>query len=470
MDIATNMGVNLGTIAAIATAPGRGGVGVVRVSGKDLSAIIAGVVGLPSGKELVPRCAQFATFTAADGTAMDSGLALLFPAPGSYTGETVLELQGHGGPVIMRMLLQRVLDLGARLAEPGEFTRRAYLNGKLDLAQAEGVADLIEAATESAARAATRSLQGAFSQAVRTLVDRVIHLRMLVEATLDFPEEDIDFLQAANARGQLTDIRTALEATLAQATQGALLRDGMTVVLAGRPNVGKSSLLNALAGEEVAIVTPIAGTTRDRVQTTVALEGVPVHVVDTAGLRDATDQVEQIGIERTWAAVEKADVVLRLKDIREPNTADDAAIDAEIAKRIPESVPRLVVLNKRDLADNAAVQTLAADGSSLCSDAVQVSAKTQLGLDALKARLLQLVSFNASAETTFSARERHVRALRQARDHLNQAANEAGSPRPALEIFAEELRLAQDALNTITGEFTPDDLLGEIFGKFCIGK
>ena len=461
------------TIAAIATAPGVGGVGVVRVSGGDLAPLIRAITGRGA---LVARLATFCRFRAADGAAIDEGLAIHFPSPHSYTGEDVLELQGHGGPVVLRMLLARCLALGCRLAEPGEFTKRAYLNNKLDLAQAESVADLIEASTESAVRAARASLSGVFSQSVNTLVERLIRLRMLVEATLDFPEEEIDFLEAANARGQLEEIRATLDATLVKARQGALLQSGMKVVLAGRPNVGKSSLLNALSGAEVAIVTPIAGTTRDRVQQTIQIEGIALHIIDTAGLRETQDEVEQIGIARTWSAVDDADVVLRLLDARDPQTAADQEVDAAIARRVPGSVPRLRVLNKIDLlvepidarrgAPDKPLQPPMPEEPHL----VRLSAKTGEGLDALRVQLLALIGYQSGTEDVFSARARHLIALQTSRKHLTRAHGEAQHNAPALELFAEELRLAQDALSTITGEFTPDDLLGEIFTKFCIGK
>ena len=460
-------------IAAIATAPGVGGVGVVRVSGSNLPVLIQGITGRSS---LVARLATFCRFRADDGGVIDEGLAIHFPAPHSYTGEEVLELQGHGGPVVLRMLLARCVALGCRIAEPGEFTKRAFLNNKLDLAQAESVADLIEASTESAVRAARASLAGVFSHSVNALVERLIRLRMLVEATLDFPEEEIDFLEAANAKGQLDEIRATLQNTLAKARQGALLQGGMKVVLAGRPNVGKSSLLNALSGAEVAIVTPIAGTTRDRVQQTIQIEGIALHIIDTAGLRETRDEVEQIGIARTWSAVDDADVVLRLLDAREPDTAADREIDAEIARRVPTAVPRLTVQNKVDLLSVTADAEKAAPDKPLQPamaeepSPIRLSAKTGAGIDALRARLLELIGHQPGNEDVFSARARHLTALHSARDHLAQAWHEAHHLTPALEIFAEELRLAQDALSSITGEFTPDDLLGEIFSRFCIGK
>lgn len=441
------------TIAAIATAPGRGGVGVVRISGSGLADFAQSLVGKP----LKPRHAHYADFRSQDGELIDQGLALFFPAPHSFTGEDVLELQGHGGPVVMQMLLRRCLELGARLAEPGEFTRRAFLNDKLDLAQAESVADLIDAGSEAAARSALRSLAGAFSTEIHTLVEQLINLRMLVEATLDFPEEDIDFLEAADARGKLAGIHAQLERVSRTARQGALLREGMHVVLIGQPNVGKSSLMNALAGEDVAIVTEIAGTTRDTVRELIQLDGVPMHIIDTAGLRETEDRVEQIGIERTWAAVGKADLALLLIDSREGITAHDQAILA----RLPEKLPRVHVFNKVDLTGEA-VGHGEEDGHAV----LRLSAKAGLGLDELKRTLLQMVGWGGSDAGVFLARERHLDAIRRASSHLHTAAQVWQQ----VELFAEELRLAQHDLSSITGEFTADDLLGEIFSRFCIGK
>ncbi|MDR3429731.1 tRNA uridine-5-carboxymethylaminomethyl(34) synthesis GTPase MnmE [Silvimonas sp.] len=438
------------TIAAIATAPGRGGVGVIRVSGQDLGAIVAGLI----GRELAPRHAHFAKFKAADAEVIDEGLALYFPNPQSFTGENVLELQGHGGPVVLRMLLARCVELGARHAEPGEFTKRAFLNGKLDLAQAEAVADLIDAQSEAAARSALKSLDGAFSREINTLVEQLINLRMLVEATIDFPEEDIDFLEAANARGKLNDLQAQLARVLATASQGRLLREGMHVVLIGQPNVGKSSLMNALAGEEVAIVTEIAGTTRDTVRELIQLDGVPLHIIDTAGLRETTDTVEQIGIERTWRALDKADLALLLLDSREGITAHDEAI----LQRLPATLPVLRVFNKIDLTGESA--------GVVGENEVHVSAQSGSGLDALRGRLLQMAGWHGASEGVFIARERHLDAIRRGAEHLENA----GKAFYALELFAEELRLAQLALNEITGEFSSDDLLGVIFSRFCIGK
>src|SRR5476649_1110675 len=450
-------------IAAIATAPGRGGIGVVRASGKNLAPLMTALFGT---QVLKPRHASYLPFTQADGSLIDQGIAIHFKGPNSYTGEDVLELQGHGGPVVLQLLLARVLeagkDSGLRLAEPGEFTRRAFLNDKLDLAQAEAVADLIEASTEAAARSAGRSLDGAFSREIHALVEDVITLRMLVEATLDFPEEEIDFLEAADARGKLARIRTLLDKVLADARQGALLREGLSVVLAGQPNVGKSSLLNALAGAELAIVTPIAGTTRDKVTQTIQIEGIPLHVIDTAGLRETQDEVERIGIERTWGEIGRADVVLHLLDAREPLSADDAAISA----RFPAGVPVVRVLNKADLAGVEASADVADDGVM----EVRLSAKTGDGIAIVRSELLKIAGWQAGAESIYLARERHLIALRAAREHLAIAADHADQNSQALDLFAEELRLAQDQLNSITGVFSSDDLLGVIFSRFCIGK
>ncbi len=446
-------------IAAIATAPGRGAVGIVRVSGPALGALVQAVC----GRALAPRSATLLPFVDAAGAAIDTGLALYFPAPHSYTGEDVLELQAHGGPVLLQMLLARCLeagqDLGVRLAEPGEFTQRAFLNGKLDLAQAEAVADLIDASTEAAARSAGRSLSGEFSRRVQALRERIVRLRMLVEATLDFPEEEIDFLQQAGARQQLDGIATALDELLDSAQQGALLREGMRVVLAGQPNVGKSSLLNALAGAELAIVTPIPGTTRDRVSQTITIEGVPLHVIDTAGLRGATDdEVERIGIARSWDAIAEADAVLFLHDLSRRGQPDYDAAEARIAAQLPAGARVLQVYTKRDL-----VHAVPADGIGL-------STRSGEGLQALRQALLQQVGWHAVPEGLFIARARHVQALQRTREHLQRAQALAAEEALALELLAEELRLAHDALGEITGAFTADDLLGEIFSRFCIGK
>ncbi|MFM0168865.1 tRNA uridine-5-carboxymethylaminomethyl(34) synthesis GTPase MnmE [Paraburkholderia sediminicola] len=456
-------------IVAIATAPGRGGIGVVRISfGRAGEAAAQPLMQALTAQTLAPRHASYVPFLDASGNALDRGIALYFPAPHSYTGEHVLELQGHGGPVVLQLVLQRCIDagrgFGLRLAEPGEFTRRAFLNDKLDLAQAEAVADLIEASTEAAARSAGRSLDGAFSRDIHALVEDVITLRMLVEATLDFPEEEIDFLEAADARGKLTRIRERLAHVLSEARQGALLREGLSVVLAGQPNVGKSSLLNALAGAELAIVTPIAGTTRDKVAQTIQIEGIPLHVIDTAGLRDTEDEVEKIGIARTWSEIERADVVLHLLDARTGMTTEDEAI----AGRFPGGVPVVRVLNKTDLTGLApATQALDAD---LDLSEVRLSAKQGDGVALLRDELLRIAGWQAGAESVYLARERHLIALRAAEEHLATAAAHADQNSQALDLFAEELRLAQDQLNSITGEFSSDDLLGVIFSRFCIGK
>jgi tRNA modification GTPase len=406
-------------------------------------------------------------FLASNGEPLDRGLALHFPAPHSYTGEDVLELQAHGGPVLLQLLLARCLEAlsGLRLAEPGEFTERAFLNDKLDLAQAEAVADLIEASTEAAARSAARSMAGAFSHEVTALAARIVELRTLVEATLDFPEEEIDFLEKARARERLDAIEAAIEAALGRARQGALLREGLRVVLAGQPNVGKSSLLNALAGAELAIVTPIPGTTRDRVAETIQIDGVPLHITDTAGLRlphEAADEVERIGIARSWEAIAGADVLLFLRDLsRAGEPAYDAA-DAEIAGLLPVATPRIEVWNKAD--------AVAAPGAALPPGALALSAKTGAGLETLRQALLQRAGWQAAPEGVFIARTRHVEALRRTLEHLRAAQAHAAVRDAALDLLAEELRLAHRALASITGEFGVEDLLGEIFGRFCIGK
>lgn len=440
------------TIAAIATAPGRGGIGVIRLSGHGLLAFAAAL----SSRQPQARLATLADFCAADGSVIDSGLLLYFPAPYSFTGEDVLELQGHGGLIVMQMLLARCLDLGARLAEPGEFTRRAYLNGKLDLAQAEAVVDLIDAASTTAARCAVRSLQGEFSKEVHALVAQLTELRALLEATLDFPDEEIDFLKAADAFGRLDRLQQRLASVFDRAQQGKLLQSGLHVVLAGQPNVGKSSLLNSLAGDELAIVTALAGTTRDVVRSTLQLQGIPLHIIDTAGLRETEDEIEKIGIARTWREIERADVVVLLVDARTGVGAAEQAILAQI----PSHLARITVYNKIDLAQRVAERHEEADGIAL-----SLSAKHGEGLDLLRQELLRIAGWHP-AEDVFIARERHLRALAAARQHLTEAQQQVAQ----LELFAEELRLAQQALSTITGAFSADDLLGEIFGRFCIGK
>ncbi|NML42544.1 tRNA uridine-5-carboxymethylaminomethyl(34) synthesis GTPase MnmE [Ramlibacter sp. G-1-2-2] len=451
-------------IAAIATAPGRGAVGIVRVSAKSVQAVIEAVC----GRALKPREATYLPFRSADGSFIDQGIAIHFPAPNSYTGEDVLELQAHGGPVVLQLLLARCLEAGAgmtlRVAEPGEFTQRAFLNGKLDLAQAEAIADLIDASTEAAARSATRSLAGEFSREIHVLRDALINLRMLVEATLDFPEEEIDFLQKADADGQLQRLQLKLGEVLERARQGALLREGLHVVIAGQPNAGKSSLLNALAGAELAIVTPIPGTTRDVVRQTIQIEGVPLHVVDTAGLREGADQVEQIGIERAWGQIEKADAVLFLHDLTRADAPDYRAADDAIRAKLPEDVPVVDVWNKLD------AQPLVIPAQAGTQGSLSLSAKTGAGLDTLRKQLLAIAGYHAAPEGVFIARERHLHALRRVDAHLMEAAALLAQQAQALDLLAEELRLAQNALNEITGEFNADDLLGVIFSRFCIGK
>jgi tRNA modification GTPase len=462
-------------IVAIATAPGRGAVGIVRVSGRSLRSLIVALC----GRTIEARHATRVPLLAADGQPIAQGLALHFPAPASYTGEDVLELHAHGGTVVLQLLLARCLEAaaqprgdglepclpGLRVAEPGEFTTRAFLNGKLDLAQAEAVADLIDAGTEAAARSAARSLQGEFSHEIDALSHAIIELRTLVEATLDFPDEEIDFLQRADALGRLDRITARLRSVLASARRGALLREGIHVVLAGQPNVGKSSLLNALAGAELAIVTPIAGTTRDKITQTIQIEGVPIHVVDTAGLRSpdgVTDEVERIGIQRSWDEIARADVVVLLHDLTRMHDAAtqqaQAVIEAQLQQRT--QAPRLHVLNKCD----AAAPPRDAGG------ALVVSALTGAGLEGLRQALLQQAGWQAAPVGGLNARKRHVEALRRASGHVEVAGQHARRGDAALELLAEELRLAHEALGAITGTFTSDDLLGEIFGRFCIGK
>ncbi len=452
------------TIAAIATPPGRGGVGIVRVSGTGVPAIVAGIV----GRNLAPRRATVATFRGGDGEILDQGIALHFPAPESYTGEHVLELHGHGGPAVLRLILARILELGARIADPGEYTKRAFLNGKLDLAQAEGVADLIDAATTTAARAAARSLTGEFSREIHALVDELTELRMFTEATLDFPDEDLEFLRAAGARDKLTAIRSRLAAIEARAAQGALLREGLAAVLVGQPNVGKSSLLNRLAGEDVAIVTPIAGTTRDAVRSQIEVYGVPLTVIDTAGLRPTDDPIETLGIERTWGAIAQADLALVLVDAVAAAEAVPAA-DAAIVARLPTSLPCIVVHNKIDLAARSPHVETRHDGIDARRH-VWLSAKTGAGIDALRHEMLKIAGAHEDMAGAFLARERHRVALRAAGSHLAAAEAHLSAAVPPLELFAEELREAQTALAAITGEFSADDLLGAIFSRFCIGK
>ena len=477
----------LDPIAAIATATGRGAVGIVRISGKAIAPIMDALC----GKHLVPRQASYLAFRDARGQPIDQGLALFFPAPNSFTGEDVLELQAHGGPVVLQLLLARCLQAateidattgqprlpGLRVAQPGEFTERAFLNDKIDLAQAEAIADLIDASTETAARSAARSLSGEFSKEVADLLAKLVHLRMLVEATLDFPEEDIDFLQQADASGQLQSLQSSVATVMQRAVQGAILREGIKVVIAGQPNAGKSSLLNALAGADLAIVTAIAGTTRDKVSQLIQIDGVPLHVVDTAGLRDRDapdmDPVEKLGIARAWEEIQSADAVLFLHDLTRQHMPQQAALaqayraaDAEIqsvlSSKLPPHTAVIHVWNKIDAAGDTALPE--ACGSVL------ISAKTGAGLQDLKTQLLQLVGWQSAPEGVFMARERHVQALQQVTNQLSRAAAQLQAQKPSLDLLAEDLRQAQRALSQITGEFTPDDLLGEIFSKFCIGK
>ncbi|MDM0111744.1 tRNA uridine-5-carboxymethylaminomethyl(34) synthesis GTPase MnmE [Variovorax sp. J22R133] len=461
-------------IVAIATAPGRGAVGIVRVSGANVAAVITAIC----GRALRAREATYLPFRDAAGEPIDQGLAIHFPGPNSFTGEDVLELQAHGGPVVLQLLLARCLEAaadidpaterprlpGLRVAQPGEFSQRAFLNGKMDLAQAEAIADLIDASTEAAARGAGRSLSGEFSREIHTLRDALIHLRMLVEATLDFPEEEIDFLQKADATGQLANLRRQFEAVQLRARQGALLREGIKVVIAGQPNAGKSSLLNALAGAELAIVSAVAGTTRDVVAQTIQIHGVPVHVADTAGLRESTDEVEQIGIARAWGQIESADAILFLHDLTRSDTPEyatgDAAILQLIGEKLPASVPVLHIWNKCD----------AASASGLPHEGISLSAKTGAGLEMLRDRLLAIAGWQAVPEGVYLARARHVQALLRVGEHLTIAADHLAARDQLLDLLAEELRLAQNALNEITGEFGADDLLGVIFSRFCIGK
>ena len=439
------------TIAAVATPAGRGGICVVRVSGAQARTIAYGVLGsIPE-----PRHATFARFQSADGSLIDEGLALYFPAPHSYTGEDVLELQGHGGPIVMQLLLRRCLELGARFAEPGEFTRRAFLNDRIDLAQAESVADLIDASSVEAARSAARSLAGEFSARVHSLVDELTELRVHVEACIDFPEEEIDPADREWQRERAAKLARDLEGLQESAKQGAVLREGLTVVLVGRPNVGKSSLLNRLAGDEVAIVTPIPGTTRDYVRATVSLEGVPIHLVDTAGLREASEEVERIGIERTWRAIESAGAALFIEDAR-----GAAGEDLALRRRLPSGLPLARVVNKIDVDGGEAGRADVAGETT-----VRISAKTGAGLEAVRAWLLDVAGWRPHGEGLFMARERHLRALESARGHL-----ETARAAQAFELKAEEYRLAQSELGRITGDVHADDLLGEIFSRFCIGK
>lgn len=449
------------TIAAVATAQGRGGVGIVRVSGPQASHIAQAV----AGRQLKPRYAHYGPFHDASGATLDEGLALYFPGPNSFTGEDVLELQGHGGPVVLDLLLRRCLELGARQARPGEFSERAFLNDKLDLAQAEAIADLIEASSEQAARNALRSLQGEFSRRVHALTEKLIQLRIYVEAAIDFPEEEIDFLADGHVLGLLDGVRENLSTVLREAGQGALLREGMTVVIAGRPNAGKSSLLNALAGREAAIVTDIAGTTRDVLREHIHIDGMPLHVVDTAGLRDTDDHVEKIGVERALKAIAEADRVLLVVDATSAESADPFALWPEFLDSRPDPAKVTLIRNKADLSGDTIDLQSSADGHVTLS----LSARSGDGLELLREHLKACMGYEQTAESSFSARRRHLEALRQASAHLEHGRNQLTAA-GAGELLAEDLRHAQQSLGEITGAFSSDDLLGRIFSSFCIGK
>lgn len=449
---------NTDTIAAVATAPGRGGVGIVRVSGAKAEAIAQAL----TGKTLTPRKAHYLPFYNAEQQELDQGIALLFKGPNSFTGEDVLELQGHGGPVVLGLLLESVKQLGARQAKPGEFSERAFLNDKLDLAQAEAIADLIEASSEQAARNALSSLQGVFSDQVHALVESLIALRIYVEAAIDFPEEEIDFISDGKVGADLTAIIAELEQLLARARQGQLVRDGMRVVIAGKPNAGKSSLLNALVERESAIVTEIAGTTRDVLKEHIHIDGMPLHIIDTAGLREASDAVEKIGIERAWGEINQADRILLLIDAQDAIAHPDwqpENVWPEFTEKLQHSDKVSVIYNKIDLVDD----------SQLPADAIKISAKSGLGLDNLKQHLKDCIGYQSTTEGTFTARQRHIDALLAA-EHSLQIGAEQLHTHAAGELLAEDLREAQNHLSEITGEFTSDDLLGRIFSSFCIGK
>jgi tRNA modification GTPase len=445
-------------IIAVATAPGKAGVGVVRISGPSLKFITTALF----QKELSPRQANLVTLRDAGGQIIDQLIAIYFLAPSSFTGEDVLELQCHGGPQLLELVMRRCLELGKDeglvIAEPGEFSLRAYLNNKIDLAQAEAIADLIDAQSEAAVLGAARSLQGAFSDDINNLIEEITQLRILVESTLDFPEEEIEFLENALARERLAAVKTKLQALRDGSKQGKILRDGIQLVLAGAPNVGKSSLLNRLAGEEIAIVTPIAGTTRDRVKESITIEGVPMHIIDTAGLRPTSDIVEAKGIERSWDAIRLADLVIFLTD---PQSSDDG-LREQILLEIPAKCPILEVVNKSDLATSSAENNL--------KEATLISAKTGAGLDALRQKILEMVGWSGSQEGAIIARRRHLDCLERASDHIARAEQFAANGNNSLELFAEELFLAQNYLGQITGKLLPDDLLGKIFSQFCIGK
>ena len=446
-------------IIAVATAPGKAGVGVVRISGQNLSSIALALF----QKELLPRQATLLSLRDSGGQLIDQLVAIYFAAPASFTGEDVLELQCHGGPQLLELVIKRCLELGKDdglvIAEPGEFTLRAYLNNKVDLAQAEAIADLIDAQSEAAVRGAARSLQGVFSDDINALVEEITQLRILVESTLDFPEEEIEFLENAQARERLAAVKTKLQALRNGAKQGKILRDGIQLVLAGAPNVGKSSLLNRLAGEEVAIVTPIAGTTRDRVKESIQIEGVPMHIIDTAGLRQTADEVEAKGIERTWDAIRLADLVIFLTAADAQSETGD--LRAQIMGALPSKCPILEVLNKSDLLSKELLVN---------PEAILISAKKGDGIDLLKQKILEIVGWNGPQEGAIVARRRHLDCIERAAEHIEKSEQFAANGNNSLELFAEELFLAQNHLGQITGKLLPDDLLGKIFSQFCIGK
>lgn len=459
------------TIAAIATAPGRGGVGIIRVSGSKALAVAEAIL----GHTPKPRYAHYGPFKALDGTVLDEGIALFFPNPNSFTGEDVIEFQGHGGPVVLDILLKEVVALGCRLARPGEFSERAFLNDKLDLAQAEAIADLIDSASEQAARCALRSLQGEFSKRVHQLLDQLIHLRMYVEAAIDFPEEEIDFLSDGKVASMLNEVDAELKAVLKEANQGAILREGMNVVIAGRPNAGKSSLLNALAGQERAIVTNIAGTTRDVLKEHIHIDGMPLHIIDTAGLRDAPDEVERIGIQRAWDEISKADRVLLMIDSTSDETDPETLLrnlyieqGLGDADELLQSGRLTIIRNKADLSTETIGQTIHSLAEVNCP-VITLSAKQNAGVDVLRTHLKDVMGYSAGSEGGFLARRRHIDALNRAQEALDSGRLQLEGM-GAGELLAEDLRMAQNALNEITGAFTADDLLGQIFGSFCIGK
>lgn len=453
--------MNLDTIVAQATPPGRGGVGIIRISGNQVKEVAQAVLGkLPK-----PRYAEYLPFLDENGQVIDQGIALFFPNPHSFTGEDVLELQGHGGPIILDLLIKRILSIPAtRIARPGEFSERAFLNDKVDLAQAEAIADLIDASSEQAAKSAMSSLQGVFSNKINELVNLLINLRIFVEAAIDFPEEEIDFLSDGKIETQLKDVIKQLNDVRSEAKQGSLLREGMKVVIAGRPNAGKSSLLNALSGRDSAIVTDIAGTTRDVLREHIHIDGMPLHIIDTAGLRDAYDEVERIGIERAWLEIEQADRVLLMVDGTTTTEINPEKLWPEFMQRLPSHIPVTVIRNKADLTG----ETLGYSDVSQYS-LIRLSARTGNGVDLLRDHLKQTMGFSATSEGGFLARRRHLQALEQAAKHLDNGLEQLITYH-AGELLAEELRLAQESLSEITGSFTSDDLLGKIFGSFCIGK